>query len=195
MDRTDKQRRSLDPVGTRTSILEAALKCFAEVGYDGASIGQIAKAAGVPKSLVQYHFENKDNLFQQCVASKAGPALEALDHFLTSEDHDPRALIEARFRIFRSNPEVGRLLAWASLGRSPIPAVFADRRPLFGNLFQKSESRAKFQRLMLAISAMDGWFVHRRLYRFVIGDTGSEEAAEDRFLNALLDLVGGDDEA
>ncbi len=44
-------------------LLTAAERCFSTHGYSGTSIRQIAKAAGVSKSLVHYHFQSKEHLF------------------------------------------------------------------------------------------------------------------------------------
>jgi len=43
-------------------ILDAAEKVFAEMGYDGARVDKIAKEAGVPKSLIYYHYLGKEAL-------------------------------------------------------------------------------------------------------------------------------------
>ena len=48
---------------TREQILEAAIDTFARLGFDGASLADIAAAAGVKKALVQYHFTTKDQLW------------------------------------------------------------------------------------------------------------------------------------
>ena len=58
--RVPKQQRSLE---TQEKILLAALAVFAERGYDGATIGGIAKHAGVGQSLVEYHFPSKEDLW------------------------------------------------------------------------------------------------------------------------------------
>jgi len=44
-------------------LLGAAETCFARSGYAGTSIRQIARSAGVSKSLVHYHFQSKEHLF------------------------------------------------------------------------------------------------------------------------------------
>lgn len=44
-------------------ILSAAEGCFARAGYEGASMREIAEAAGVSKSLLHYHFDSKEHLF------------------------------------------------------------------------------------------------------------------------------------
>jgi AcrR family transcriptional regulator len=54
---------------TRKKILATAEKLFAEKGFDGTGIQDIAKSAGVNKALIYYHFKNKqdivDSLFQE----------------------------------------------------------------------------------------------------------------------------------
>lgn len=49
---------------TRSRILAAAVKVFARSGYEAASLAGIARAAGVNKALVQYHFGTKKQLWR-----------------------------------------------------------------------------------------------------------------------------------
>jgi len=51
---TDDSRKAL--------IIEAGITSIALKGYKKSSIADIAKSAGVSKSLVLYHFPNKYNL-------------------------------------------------------------------------------------------------------------------------------------
>jgi DNA-binding transcriptional regulator YbjK len=44
-------------------ILAAAREAFAQRGYDGATIRQIATSAGVDPALVHHYFGNKEQLF------------------------------------------------------------------------------------------------------------------------------------
>ena len=50
-------------IGTKTRILEVARVLFAERGFEGTSIREIAKAAEVNVASVNYHFAGKENLF------------------------------------------------------------------------------------------------------------------------------------
>ncbi|WP_179957562.1 TetR/AcrR family transcriptional regulator [Exilibacterium tricleocarpae] len=59
---------------TRDRIVQAAVACFAELGFDGASTRDIARAAGVGQGLVTYHFESKDALWRAAV-------VRAFEHF------------------------------------------------------------------------------------------------------------------
>lgn len=49
--------------GTREAIVEAARGAFAQVGYDRATIRDIAAAAGVDPALVHHYFHDKEGLF------------------------------------------------------------------------------------------------------------------------------------
>ena len=48
---------------TSAAVLTAAIRHFAEKGFAGARIDEIAAAAGVNKTALYYHFGNKDDLF------------------------------------------------------------------------------------------------------------------------------------
>lgn len=52
---------------TRLAIMDAAEPLFAPHGFAGVSMRQIAAAAGVDLSLVAYHFESKDALYNAVV--------------------------------------------------------------------------------------------------------------------------------
>jgi len=52
---------------TRAAILAAAREAFAERGYEGASIRQIATSAGVDPALVHHYFGTKEQLFTATV--------------------------------------------------------------------------------------------------------------------------------
>ncbi|MBL0313619.1 MAG: CerR family C-terminal domain-containing protein [Holophagaceae bacterium] len=51
---------------TARVLLESAILCFAEKGFDGTSIREIADMAGKQVSLIGYHFGNKEGLYLSC---------------------------------------------------------------------------------------------------------------------------------
>ena len=59
-------------------MLDAALELFAEHGFDGTSLQQIADRLGVTKAAVYYHFRSKDDL----LAALVEPAFDELDALL-----------------------------------------------------------------------------------------------------------------
>lgn len=52
---------------TRATIVDCAIRLFAEQGYDGTSIRDIVEAAGVTKPVLYYYFDNKEDLFRSVV--------------------------------------------------------------------------------------------------------------------------------
>jgi len=52
---------------TRHQVLQAALKKFAECGYEGTSVQDIVEAASVSKPTLYYYFGNKAELYQALV--------------------------------------------------------------------------------------------------------------------------------
>ena len=62
-----KSVRRRDPAGSRAAILAAARTAFAEQGYAGATVRDIARRAGVTHGLVMMHFTSKEQLFLAAV--------------------------------------------------------------------------------------------------------------------------------
>lgn len=54
-----------DSINSKQRILEAAEQIFAEVGFDGARVNDIASKAGVNKALIYYYFESKDAILDE----------------------------------------------------------------------------------------------------------------------------------
>ena len=52
---------------TLKAIREHAFVLFGRFGYEGVSIGDIAKAAKLSKSALYWHFENKEKLYLDCL--------------------------------------------------------------------------------------------------------------------------------
>jgi len=94
-------------------ILEAAKKEFAEKGFDGARVDQIAAVAQVNKQMLYYYFDNKDTLFTHVLQAayqdiRAKEAALKLDH-LSGRDAI-LALVDFTWHYYLANPEFIRLL-------------------------------------------------------------------------------------
>src|SRR5258706_14072171 len=54
----------------RRDLMDIAIDCFARFGYQGASIDRIAKAAGLTKGAIYYHFKDKEELLFEAVKNR-----------------------------------------------------------------------------------------------------------------------------
>ncbi|GAA1393409.1 TetR/AcrR family transcriptional regulator [Luteococcus peritonei] len=71
--------RSARKVETRRRIITAASELFAEQGYTGTSMDQIAEAAGVSKGTIFYNYKNKSELFEQLIRAAALTIAEEME--------------------------------------------------------------------------------------------------------------------
>jgi AcrR family transcriptional regulator len=55
----------------RRQILDGARKVFMDLGFDGASMGEIARSAGVSKGTLYVYFADKNRLFEAIVEEEA----------------------------------------------------------------------------------------------------------------------------
>lgn len=115
---------------TRERILEEALRLFAERGYDGVGVRDIAAAVGVNHGLIKYHFGDKTSLWKAAVAR----LFERTDReAVVPEDMRDRPLVE-RFAIFlreyvrycARHPEHARLMVQESVRDSERLAWAAE---------------------------------------------------------------------
>ena len=60
--RAPDRRRTFTELARRAQIAECAAEAIAEVGYTDASMAEIARRAGVAKSVVSYHFSDRAEL-------------------------------------------------------------------------------------------------------------------------------------
>lgn len=85
----DAKTEDVNAANTRLRALGVARELFAENGYAGTSIADIADRLGVSKAAVYYHFHAKGDLLQELIA----PIFEQL-RSVCAAPPDPRTLVE-----------------------------------------------------------------------------------------------------
>ena len=87
------------PRGTKTRILDAAERLFAEQGFAGTSTRAITTAAGANLAAVNYHFGSKEPLIDAVCARRLEPInrerMEWLDRLEAAGDPSLEAILEA----------------------------------------------------------------------------------------------------
>jgi AcrR family transcriptional regulator len=76
---------------TREHLLEAAARVFAERGYHGASLDEVASAAGFTKGAVYSNFQSKEDLFLALLESRYDRDMAALRSVLEASQGEPEA--------------------------------------------------------------------------------------------------------
>jgi AcrR family transcriptional regulator len=138
-----KQRRpyNLD------AILDVAVSVFRERGYDGSTLDDVARAAGITKASIYYHVRSKEEL----LARGVGRALDALFAVL---DEPParrgRASARLKYIVHRTIeitvdqlPEVTLLLRVR--GNTPVERQIMERRREFDHLIARVMRQAQRQ--------------------------------------------------
>jgi AcrR family transcriptional regulator len=78
----------------RRQILDGARKVFMDLGFDGASMGEIARSAGVSKGTLYVYFADKNRLFEAIVED------EMLDQQKVAFNFDPARDVTTTLREF-----------------------------------------------------------------------------------------------
>jgi AcrR family transcriptional regulator len=74
-----RRGRTVVPRGERErQMLEAAGRLFAERGFDGVSMDEIADAVGITKPMLYAYFDSKEGLFTACMERAARPLLDSV---------------------------------------------------------------------------------------------------------------------
>ncbi|WP_233589406.1 TetR/AcrR family transcriptional regulator [Flavobacterium bomense] len=94
-------------------ILEVAETLFAEKGFDGTSIRNIAKMAKINIAMVSYYFGSKERLLESLIVYRTSDLKNQLEHLLL-EDLEPldkiNKLIELYINRINSNRGIYRIL-------------------------------------------------------------------------------------
>lgn len=121
--RTAAQNETLR-AATRTRILDGALKAFGKLGFDGASVRQIAAEAGVAQGLLYSHFSGKEDVLKAIFGRSMDDVRES---FLAAAGDDSRAplerLIRSSFGILRRNIGFWRLTYGIRMQASVLKAL------------------------------------------------------------------------
>ncbi len=115
---TDPLSKRRDPVATRKAILEAAEELFVDRGFAATSMSDIAKRAGVTKSLIHHHFGSKQDLWVELkrflLAHYAEVQMELLETQTDGRDLLQQSF-ETLFSFLRDHPGFVRLSSWMDL--------------------------------------------------------------------------------
>jgi AcrR family transcriptional regulator len=135
-----------DGSSKRRQILDGASKVFMNLGFDGASMGEIARAAGVSKGTLYVYFADKSRLFEAIVEQ------EAFEQRKLDFNFDPERDVATTLREFG---QAYIELLCRPRGGSAIRTVMAiaERMPDVGRRFYEQVLKNTIDRLAAYLKA------------------------------------------
>ena len=121
MDETASRPRTRIQREKQDRILDAALEVFSTHGYRGATIDQIAEAAGMSKPNLLYYFPSKERIHKRLISQLLDMWLAPLREMDAEGDPIPeiRSYIRRKLEMARDFPRESRLFANEMLQGAP----------------------------------------------------------------------------
>ncbi len=94
---------------THDKIIDIAIRTFAERGYKGVSMREIADELGITKAALYYHFPGKEEIFNACINHSVERILEGMETIANSDEsvwEKIRALIHGMCNFSDVNPHL-----------------------------------------------------------------------------------------
>ncbi len=196
----DEHAEARDGGAKRRQIMDGARTVFFSAGFDGASMNDVARAAGVSKGTLYAYFESKEELFKEiiraekaqtaerlCVFKREGDVREMLTDFgvrLMNRLTEPGAISLARVVIAATEkfPSVGRALYEAGPLYGAVRLAEELRRlEETGVLKMPDPERAAWQFVDLCQS-----YIYKRLLFAMVDRLNDEEI--DEAVNAGVEV-------
>jgi AcrR family transcriptional regulator len=182
----------------RSELTREAARLFAEKGYHGTSIGDLARALGVQKGSLYAHITSKQDLLYETMRDGAGAFHAALDAI---PDDLPavakiRLALRGHLRVVADQLDVATVFVreWRYLDGGRRDEILAERRRYeerFRTLFREGRELGELRTdlddasaALLALSAAN-W-----AYTWLQAGRDTDELA-DRFFGILLDGIRG----
>lgn len=112
----------------REVIERAAAELFAERGYQGASIDEIARRSGVTPPVLYDHFASKQELYRRLLERHFAELRGVWREHLAGDDAEQRIArsFDAWFAYVEAHPFAGRMLFRDTTGDSQLKAIQED---------------------------------------------------------------------
>jgi len=194
--------------GERTAarILDAAEALFAERGYEGTTLRDVAARVGIRNPSLYNHFASKESLYAAVLERGIGPLLEVLSESVETGSaafRDSSPIVERMMELLSQRPNLPRLVLHETLagGQRLTPMLRDWIVPIFARAHEMVEAgpaaeRWTADRIPLLVLAMYhvfvGYFTIAPLYRDLNGQdllTDEALAKQTRFLTDLVAIL------
>lgn len=187
----------------RRAILHAAVRVFAEKGYHGCRIADVARQAGVAYGLVYHYFQNKEELLESVFAEQWTIFIGALQAISDGPGTAPEQLTgmcHFAIDVFRTAPAAVRVLL-LEVARTPNSLRAGSTRQTFehavrivADVVRRGQEREEIRRDVDPLIAAAGLLgaLEMSLTGLVTGVVGGEREEDiERVKKGVVDLVLG----
>ncbi len=195
---------SADDGAKRRQIIDGAREIFMSVGFDAASMNDIARAAGVSKGTLYAYFDSKDQLFEAIIRGEYAQSAERVCTF-TREGDARQMLRDFGVRLISKMAEpytrsLARVVIAAAEKFPNVGRAFYEAGPLYGatRLAAELENLERSGKLRVPDPERAAWqfvdlcqsYVYKRLLFGVVDSISREdieasvEAGVDVFMKA-----------
>ncbi len=176
---------------TREQILDEALAVFAQGGYDGTSLNDIAAGVGIRRPSLLHHFASKEALYQEVFEHLLSDWFQRLTEAIVAPEHGwakVELVLRAGFRFFADNPSYVRMVRREAIDGGQhlgidLASVLRPSFDLAAEYFEREMDRGTFRKqdprqlLITGYGALLSYF------------------SDEPFLEGLLDMAPMSDDA
>ncbi len=199
----------IDKHTAKERILMIAKREFAEKGFNGARLGDIAKKAGVNKALIHYYFNNKEVLYENVIARvfgigrRKGIAIIAPSLKLTASQKlyfMLNIIYEAHRR--KGDHDTYRLFFWEMIEggkyhETAMSESFLPIKEIFVRIIRDGIAAGEFEQtdpdliVMFIMSFIDSYHVYRtvfrdsRLFHEIFGEKDEDQIFDFLVMNTM----------
>ena len=200
---TERQVRQRDAVRTRAELLEVATGVFADAGYSGARIDEIARRTRTTKRMIYYYFGGKEQLYL-AVLENVYRGIRDKEQTLHVDEMDPadslRRLAELTYDHHLANDEFIRLVAIENIHRGryirQIEALRDLSKPAVGVLdmiLSRGRAEGRFRDDVDAVDVhllISSYCVFQVANRYTFGYLFDRDLSADVHREHLRSMIG-----
>ena len=187
---------------TYDRILDAAESGFAERGFAGTSLRDVATQVGIRIPSLYNHFPSKAELYKAVLTRAIGSIQQVLDGVVEGRlSGDPRDVIGALMEVFQARPNIPPLIQYELLSGGEQLALVLDEslRPALGRgaeMLEQVSANSRWkpeQRPLLLLALYNlviGYFTSAPMYRVLTGQDPLASESIERQIEFFGQLVG-----